>query len=292
MRRCAIFAVLLLACIGLAQSHAKRLILKDGSYQAITEYKVEGDRVHYYSAERFDWEDLPNSLIDWDATNKYNASPMKADDAIRVKRSPDADEAAEETKSESQEPTVAAHLRLPDASVGGVYLLDQFKDAPELVEIIQNGADAGDLTRGESVKAALGGVRKSIKLPQAHARVQAHGAMPTLYLAVETGEKGVGLSEHYRIAKVQSDVPKNIRTVGNLLVKGGGKSSEEEKFVPSSAELVNGGPWVKLTPSQPLAPGEYAVVEMLGPTEMNLFVWDFGVNPAAAENTNAVKGTP
>src|SRR5580704_2118404 len=55
-----------------AQQATERLILKDGSYQSVAKYELQGDRVHYLSSERYEWEDIPASLIDWDATNKYN----------------------------------------------------------------------------------------------------------------------------------------------------------------------------------------------------------------------------
>jgi hypothetical protein len=47
------------------------------------------------------------------------------------------------------------------------------------------------------------------------------------------------------------------------------------------------GDWIKLTPSEPLPPGEYAVVELLDKKQINLFVWDFGVNPSAPQNAGA-----
>ena len=287
-------ALLFLLAFASAQTHAKRLILKDGGYQAVTEYKVEGDRVHYYSAERFIWEDIPNSMIDWDATNKYNANPIKNDHS-REDREEAEEEEREQAKTEAEAPTVAPRLRLPDADVGGVYLLDEWKGRPELAEIVQSGADLNKNMRKNVLRAAvnpLGSAHQSFELQGAHARVQAHVTTPTIYLCVESGAKTVDVNDHYRIVRVDTNAQKNTRSIGTLNVKITGKTSQSEKFVPSTAAKINQGAWVKITPNQPLTPGEYAVVEMLGENEVNLYVWDFGVNSAAAENTNITAPSP
>jgi hypothetical protein len=50
--------------------------------------------------------------------------------------------------------------------------------------------------------------------------------------------------------------------------------------------------WVKITPSIPLKPGEYALVEFDDKGTMNEFVWDFGMDPAAPPNPAAMRSSP
>src|ERR1700761_7524675 len=93
-------AVLLLALAALAES--KRLILKDGSFQKVTQYQMVGDRVRYYSAERSEWEEMPKELIDWAATEKYEKDRAAGKVPSENARTVDAEEAAERAKLEAE----------------------------------------------------------------------------------------------------------------------------------------------------------------------------------------------
>src|ERR1700732_2534666 len=108
--RAAVVCILLLPSSAPAQTGTKRLILKDGSYQAATKWEMHGDRVHYFSAERNEWEDVPNSLVDWDSTNKYEterAAGKMSPEAIRLEKELE----AQRVEDESRSPHVAPGLR-------------------------------------------------------------------------------------------------------------------------------------------------------------------------------------
>jgi len=78
------------------------------------------------------------------------------------------------------------------------------------------------------------------------------------------------------------------RIVGDVKRSVSGRVSEEQHYMKLTITRVTGG-WMKITPVEPLPNGEYALVEMMGKDGMNLYVWDFGVNPNAAANANPWK---
>lgn len=269
-----------------AEQHTKRLILKDGTFQSVVKYEVQGDRVHYLSAERYEWEDIPTSLVDWPATQKYEAD--LAAGKILTKHEETAEEKEEREKELANSPEIAPGMRLP--GTGGIFLFEQMAGRPELSEIVQNGGEVNEHTTAKKIFIKqinpLAASTQSIELKGPHAQIQAHTGMPTIYVDIEEGGvNDVPLMNRFRI--VRADIKKDIRVIGNLKVAFTGKTSENGNFLATNVEKLGTGEWVKVTPAKDLAPGEYAIVEMLGPQEMNLYVWDFGVNPKAPANPSS-----
>lgn len=311
MRRALLITLLLAGTAVLAQQHPQRLILKDGTYQAITKYEVKGDRVRYHSAERFVWEEVPYALVDWPATEQYErdrqAGKLKpeAQGLAKDREEEEAERRAEEARS----PLVAPGLRLP--YTGGVFLLDVFHGQQQLVQMEQNGGEI-DPNRGKNIlRAALnpfGGVQQSIELEGTRAAVRAHGRQPVFYVNLEGGDapatatvempktdEDESLSftppERMRYRILRAKPRKATRHIGNLKISLTGKTSQQQSFVPVNVQPMAGG-WAKVSPQGPMEPGEYALVEMLGEKEINLYVWDFAVDLAAPANAAAWKPAP
>jgi hypothetical protein len=292
---------------------ARRLILKDGSYQLVSKYEVKGDRVRYYSSEREEWEELPNSLVDWAATEKYEkdrAAAASSPEAVQL----DKELEHEAEKEEAALPLVAPGLRLPEPT--GVFLLDNFQGEPQILEMQQSAGDINRNTKTNIFRGAvnpIAGLKVTVELEGAHAKIQAHVEVPSLYIKPEDNQPEQAQSgtdaastnpkssqtqqpqqpagaivpfDRFRIVKVE--VKSDKRIVGNVKRQVTGKVSQEQHWVKTTITSVTGG-WLKLTPTESLAPGEYALVEMMGKEGMNLYLWDFGVNPKAPANPNPWK---
>ncbi len=325
----AVLAVLALVLHASAQDLARRLILKDGSYQLVTKYEIKGDRVRYKSAERDEWEELPSSLVDWPATEKYekDRAASAIPEAATVDKETDADRAAEL----SHLPQVAPGLRLPDDS--GVFLLDNFQGQPQLVEMQQSEGDVNQNSKANILRGALNPAaspKQTVELEGEHAAVHAHVAVPSIYINVNNDpdappsgqtasaqqsqpsldaprpeqrpeQQGSGRQQPQqpqqpeqalvpfdRFRIVHTKVKNGKRIVGDFKRAPNGKISADQNFVKTTIDRVSGG-WLKLTPTENLAPGEYALIEMKGNEGMNLYVWDFGINPTGPANANPWK---
>ena len=290
-----VVCIFLLLGSATAQTGTKRLILKDGSYQVTTKWEIHGDRVHYFSAERNEWEDVPNSLVDWDATNKYEterAAGKMSPEAIRLEKELEAQRVEDESKS----PHVAPGLRLPEE--GGVYALDTYLTEPQLVPLDQTDGEINRHTGHNVLRGVInpvGGAKHTIELPGASSKLQIHAALPTLYVNLDAGENPDDNSkkpatelpwDRFRI--VHAQVKGDKRIVGAIKIAVYGKSNQEQDVIAADAEQLGQG-WIKLTPKAPLEPGEYAVAELLGKQGMNSYVWDFGVHPDAPANMSVIK---
>jgi hypothetical protein len=283
----------------LAQNLAKRLILKDGSYQLAAKYEIKGDRVRYYSAERGEWEEVPKSLIDWDATEKYEQGLLQgapSPEALRLDKEFEAEQKAEEARS----PQVSPGLRL--SSDGGIFLLDTFQNQPQLDELQQSGGELNRNTKSNILRSAinpLASAKQTIELPGPRAKIQSHTAVPSIYINIDAGQNATGTggsatgeppplppAERFKI--VRAEIKGGKRIAGGIKIAPFGKVKADERFVPATVTPMTGG-WIKITPNDPLPTGEYAIAEMLGKEGINLYVWDFGVNPNAAANAAALK---
>src|SRR5437763_3571360 len=193
-------AVVLLLFLGVpwqsaAQTQTKRLILKDGSYQLATKWQLTGDRVKFYSAERADWEEIPESLVDWDATNHYErdrAAGKDTPEAVALDKEMEAARAEEEAKS----PQVAPGLRLPPE--GGVYALDTYFAQSELLPLDQTGGEVNRHTAHNVLRGVINpvsGSKHTIELSGPSAKIQVHAALPNIYINVDSSA-GTTEDEH------------------------------------------------------------------------------------------------
>ena len=321
-------ALLTLTIHSPAQDLAHRLILKDGSYQLVTQYETKGDRVRYKSAERGEWEELPSALVDWPATLKYEndraAEPI-IPEAAALDKEKDKESDAERAAEISHMPQVAPGLRLPDDS--GVFLLDNFLGEPQLVEMQQTEGDVDRKARPNIFRSPLNPIataKQTVELEGEHASVHVHVAVPSLYINIDQQDRSnpeppegetasakpsqpsldapraqpqqpqqpqqpeQALIPFDRFRIVRAKVKSGMRILSDLKRDAAGKVTPNQDFVKTTITRVSGG-WLKLTPTEDLAPGEYALVEMKGTQGMNLYVWDFGVDPKAPANASPYK---
>jgi hypothetical protein len=287
-----------------------RLYLKDGSYQLVLSYKIDGDIIHYQSAERNgESEDVPLKLVDLPATERWkreHTDPQSTDN--RPVLSPELEK--EEAERRALTPEVAPNLNLPEED--SVLVLDTFRATPELVPIPQVGSDLNKETAHSVLKSAINpssSPHRILEIPGFRSDIQLHVADPVFYVrvgddfAAPVGGGGITVDTHgasgratpsggaldsgYVVERV--DVRQDSRIVDSFRIWQLGSGKQQRDVVEMKQEVLPGGHWMKLTPAQPLEFGEYALIEVVSDHEVNLNVWDFGVHSDAKENIEAIR---
>jgi hypothetical protein len=263
-----------------------KLFLKDGSYQIVKSYQVEGDRVRYYSLERSDWEEVPLSMVDLAATRR-----AEAEKKVRQQKQLEAAHALDEEHFERSGPQgleVAPHIHLPGDE--GLFAFD----GTRVIRLVQSPAKIVRDKKRFALSLALPGPllknRDLAVLEGPRAAISIADLRPTFYAQFADGSGA-------RVELIPVQATKNERVVEKIQSGiGVGKSGEERDTIPLERVQVKPGIY-KLRPLQPLAPGQYALAEMIG-KELNLDVWTFGIvtslptEPAGGDQPPVMRRNP
>jgi len=266
----------------------KKLVLKDGNYQMVRDYERLGDRVRYMSAERSEWEELPASMVDWDATAKAAEAQAKESaalvDKVKAQERANQVEAPLDVDASLQ---VAKGVFLPPGE--GIFAVEGKLVTP----LVQAGAgirtDKKQLFKQILSPIPIVPGKRNVEIPGARAKVRITTRTPEFYLReappdpdrttpiVRSSRPGEAGPE---IELVRATVKGNARRLEEIRNLFGQDISDVRNVI--SMQRWDVAPTVfRFTLSEPLPPGEYALAEIL-PDGMNLFVWDFGVDAAAA----------
>jgi hypothetical protein len=270
--------ILVLVALGIATRAAwadQKLYLKDGSYQLVSQYEVHNDRVRYYSVERSQWEEIPASLVDFDATER-----AKKEEATQQQK------ALAEAKQIDKERferlaadagfEIAPGIRLPKEE--GVFAFD----GTRVIRMVQSSAEVvTDKKRAVLTKALPAPILKNRSLAVLagdNAAVRIFVEQPTFYVQLPEGAGA-------RVELVSVKSVKETRVLEKVEQSAlGGKASELRSVIALERTEIAPGLF-RLRPTQTLSKGEYALGELVQ-GKLNLDVWDFGIG-AATEATRA-----
>lgn len=237
-----------------------RLYLKGGDYHSVREYKVEGDRVRYFSTERGEWEEIPVALCDLKKTEAERQRTSQ--DLQRQAKLEDDEEKLERAQRREME-------RIPMNS--GAYFVEneQVRTLAPGESIFVKSKKRQAIQRITPIPIVAG--KATLELKGEHSAFTVHDSEPEFYIRLEyedrfgivelTPRKGVRIVEDIDIAPVTNENFENPKQVAVF-----------------QKELMSG--LYKVWPEKPLAPGEYAVVEYSG-QDIDMRIWDFSYQPVA-----------
>jgi hypothetical protein len=245
----------------------KKLMLKDGDLQVVREYKVEGDRVRYYSMESHQWEEMPASLVDWDATRKMEAEAAKADAATvaRVHAREEANKGPQLDIDASLE--AAPNVFIPQGE--GAYVFDGNAVVPLVQAVTDVKGDKGRTFKQVLVPIPIIPSRRHISIPGVHSKLRITTSQPEFYIRTADGHEP-------EMQLIQTKTKGYSRFVENIdtLFK---QDTAMAETLPMQRWIIANGVF-RFTLGQPIPPGEYVLAELVQTDGISVYVWDFGVD--------------
>lgn len=234
-----------------------RLYMKDGSWQLVREYKVEGDHLRYYSVERGDWEEIPADLAD-----------LKRTEAEAVTKKQNVDKQAQQLADEeaSAKEERAEIRKIPRDS--GVYMLENGE-----LRVFKLADAAVKTNKGRQVLKYVTPIplvagKSTLETQGDHSENILHDPRPEFFLQLSledsyaivklTPQKGVRIVERITIAPVVNEI------------------AEERDLVPSFSKQLTDSGLYKIWPQDDLEKGEYAVIEY-NEGKIDARIWDFRI---------------
>lgn len=250
-----ILAALLLLAISLSAAVSK-LYMKDGQYQRVREYKVEGDRVKFYSVERSEWEEVPEALVDLRKTE----SEMVAEKAAINEQSKQLSEEDAAVRAQQREiqkiPQDPGVYTVSPAKTVDVFLFADIK--------VHTNKGRTLLTKATGLPFIPG--KATVELDEEHAKRIVTDPRQEFYIQLNKEERFeiIRLAAHHdmRIAERVTIVPVSKEYV------------EEIDVVESFRRQLTDNGLFKIWPVKDLTPGEYAMIEFT-PGKLEPQVWDF-----------------
>jgi len=249
----------------------KKLHLKDGSVLMVREYARTGETVRYYSLLESQWEEIPASLVDWDATAKAESEEAQQQKEYAAKIA---------TQERNQNAMVELDIDASLEVAPGVILPQDegmFALAGKTVFPLQQTMTEIKTDKGRAVERII----TPIPVVSARQRMILKGKRSAIRLP------SVELQFFYRIPADEPDPAVELVRVHQdgdtrrvewiSITPQGTREEQRDKISILKWQIANGV--FRFTVSQPIEPGEYAL-GVATPDGFNTLVWDFGVDKA------------
>ncbi|MGH9573393.1 MAG: hypothetical protein ACRD40_07685 [Candidatus Acidiferrales bacterium] len=252
-----------------ASSRGQKLVLKDGTFQLVREYEVNGDRIRYYSLDTHQWEEMPTSLVDWEATKKEAAKEaQQATSLVKAVNEREKEENAQPlTVDASIEPAPGIFLP-PD---NGLFAFDG-----KQIVVVNKADMKSSVSKIRALEKVMIPVpivpsRHVISITGKKAKLRLTNGQPEFYLrSAAPGQPEIDLVR----AKVKGN-EREVENVDELM----GETAEKRKEVALQRWQLAPNVY-RYTVAKPLEPGEYVLVQNIPNDQYSIYLWDFGIDSA------------